>query len=215
MELRFSMDDADLQQLTEDIIASRLAHHEQVFERLAHWQARLLAPLTLSLIVLLLALLPLLLHGRYSTPSNIAMLLVIGLVLLLWRRVAVPWLQRAVQAGQPRSARIRQHSAARLERSLRRQLSGSLTRLRGLHVWMLDEQGVLLRTPGGRQQHIAWRQLECVAESDHFYRLASRAQQRLGLAYTISKHSCEMDAATYKAGLAQLLARCHSATRRP
>ena len=58
MELRFSMDAAALQQLTEDIIASRLARHEQTFERLAHWQARLLAPLTLSLIVLLLALLP-------------------------------------------------------------------------------------------------------------------------------------------------------------
>lgn len=215
MELRFSMDAAALQQLTEDIIASRLARHEQTFERLAHWQARLLAPLTLSLIVLLLALLPLLVQGRYSLPSAIATLLVIGLVLLLWHRVAEPWLQRVVQAGQPRSARIRQHSAARLERSLRRQLSTSLNRLRGLHVWTLDEQGVLLSTPDGQQQRIAWSQLECVAESDHFYRLASRAQQRLGLAYTLSKHSCEMDAATYKAGLAHLLARCHKATRQP
>ena len=56
MELRFSMDAAALQQLTEDIIASRLARHDQTFEHLAHWQARLFAPLTLSLIVLLLAL---------------------------------------------------------------------------------------------------------------------------------------------------------------
>ncbi|QKE65550.1 hypothetical protein HNE05_20030 [Aquipseudomonas campi] len=215
MELRFSMDAAELHQLTEDIIACRLASHEQTFERLAHWQARLLAPLTLGLIVLLLALLPLLVQGGYSAPSSIATLLVIGLVLLLWRRVAAPWLQRAVQAGQPRSARIRQHSAARLERSLRQQLSKSLPRLRGLHVWTLEEQGVLVSTPDGQQQRIAWGQLECVAESAHFYRLASRAQQRLGLAYTISKHSCEMDAATYRAGLAQLLAHCHSATRQP
>lgn len=215
MELRFSMDAAALQQLTEDIIASRLARHEQAFERLAHWQARLLAPLTLGLIVLALALLPLLVQGRYSVSSGITTLLLISLTALLWRRYAVPLLQRALLAGQPRSARIRQHSAARLERSLRRQLSKSLTRLRGLHVWMLEEQGVLLSTPDGQQQRIAWRQLECVAESTHFYRLASRAQQRLGLAYTLSKHSCEMDAATYRAGLAELLARCNGATRRP
>lgn len=215
MELRFSMDAAALQQLTEDIIASRLARHEQAFERLARWQARLLGPLTLGLIVLVLALLPLLVQGRYNLPSAIATLLVIGLLLSLWRRIAGPWLQRAVQAGQPRSARIRQHSAARLERSLRRQLSKSLPRLRGLHVWTLDEQGVQLSTPDGQQQRIAWGQLECVAESDHFYRLASRAQQRLGLAYTLSKHSCEMDAATYKAGLAHLLARCHSCHATP
>lgn len=211
MELRFSLDAADLQQLTEDIIASRLAHHDQAFTRLEYWQARLLAPLTLSLIVLLLALLPLLLHGRYSVPSGIAILLVIGLLLLLWRRLAEPWLQRAVQAGQLRSARIRQRSAARLERSLRRQLSSSRARLQGLHVWQIEDTGVLLNTPDGQQQRIAWRKLECVAESDHFYRLASRAQQRLGSAYTISKHSGEMDAAIFKAGLAELLARCRSA----
>jgi hypothetical protein len=214
MELRFSMDAVDLKQLTEDIIASRLARHDHTFARLEYYQTRLLAPLTLGLLVLGLVLLPLLLHGRYSMQNGIATLLVLTPMLALWRSHAAPLLQRAVAAGQPRTARIRQRSRERLESSLRRRLSGKLARLQGLHVWRLEELGVLLSTPAG-QQRIAWGELECIAESSHFYRLASRTQQRLGLAYAISKHSREMDAATYQAGLAQLIAGCRNTTRRP
>lgn len=214
MELRFSMDAVDLKQLTEDIIASRLARHDHTFARLEHYQARLLAPLTLGLLVLGLVLLPLLLHGRYSMQSGIATLLVLTPLLALWRSHAAPLLQRAVAASQPRTARTRLRSRERLERSLRRRLSERLVRLQGLHLWRLEEQGILLSTPAG-QQHIAWGEIECIAESPHFYRLASRAQQRLGLAYVISRHSREMDAATYRAGLAQLIERCRNTTRRP
>lgn len=206
MEIRFSLTPADLQVLADETVETRVKGNDQRFATLSDWQTRYAPHLILGLALVCAALAPWVLNGRYTPESIIALLVIMPLSFILGRRYA----PRLAALGQERSARIRQCSSERLASSLRKQLENSRDQLLGVHVWLITPQALQMTSPSGQQTEIAWNTIASVTRTASFYRLASKSQRLMGLAYVLPAHSREMGAPLYAQGVAELLGRCEN-----
>lgn len=204
MEIRFSLTPADLQMLADETVDARVKENAEVFDTLRDRQKRYAPSLILGLALACAAVLPWVLYGRYTAESIIALLLVMPLLLIVGRRYAA----RLADCGQQQDARIRQHSSDRLSSSLHERLESGREKLLGTHVWQITPHALQMTSPCGQQTQIAWENITSVSPTASFYRLASRPQRLMGLAYVLPRQSREMEASLYAQGLAELLQRC-------
>lgn len=206
MEIRFSLTPADLQLLADETVETRVKDNDQHFATLSDWQARYAPHLILGLALTCAALAPWVIYGRYTPESLIALLVIMPLTFIVGRRYA----PRLTALGQERSTHIRQRSSERLGSSLRKQLENNHDQLLGVHVWLITPQTLQMTSPRGQQTEIAWNTIASVTRTPNFYRLASKSQRLMGLAYALPAHSREMDAPLYAQGVAELLGRCEN-----
>lgn len=197
MEIHFELSPEDVQALIDETVDARAKRHDKYFD----WQGRLLARLLTGLLLAGAALSPWLLHGRYTPESIIALVLVLPLAFLILRRIS-PGL---VALGQERTQRIRRRSHASLNASLRKQMEPARHVLAGLHTWHITPDTLRIVLPDGQQNVISRHTLVHLSQTPSFYRLATRAQKPMGLAYVLPKQSRTMDASAYEQGVTMIL----------
>lgn len=199
MEIRFLLSADDVQVLIDETIATHIQRDERLLQTLLQWQERYLV---ISSALLSAVLAPWLLYGHYTLESIIALILVIPLMLIVYRRLApslrVRW-QKRQQTDRPLAHAL-------LQRSLRRFMANTPDRFIGLHTWHIGPDTLRIELPNGQQVTTSWRHIVRVSHTPSFYRLTRRWQP--GLAYVLPKHSQEMEGSAYQQGIAMLLERC-------
>ncbi|WP_422084343.1 hypothetical protein [Variovorax sp.] len=212
LQLRFRLEPEDAELLAEAALERRLEEHDRQSERL-HAAVQRLVPRALSVLLmaapvlaigLLYALEPRPVRPEFWISSAVAVVLS-GLVLWLFRARLV---ERLAALGSRRSARIQPAMRDRVARALHRAVTRSATRAVGIHEVTISAQGLSLMAPqSSKAAVVPWQKLTRIEEGERFYRLYTQATERFGLSYLVARHSTEMDAAAYEAGLQRLLAR--------
>jgi len=210
LQLRFRLAPEDAELLGEAALERRLAEHDRQSERL-HAAVQRLVPRALSALMvaapvlaigLLYALEPRPVRAEFWISSAVAVVLS-G---LLWRFRA-RLVERIAALGSRRRARTQPARRDRVARALHRSVTRSATRAVGIHEVTISAQGLSLMAPqSSKAAVVPWQKLTRIEEGERFYRLYTQATERFGLSYLVARHSSEMDAAAYEAGLQRLLA---------
>ena len=151
---------------------------------------------------LLYALEPRPVRAEFWISSAVAVVLS-GLLWLFRARLV----ERIAALGSRRRARTQPARRDRVARALHRSVTRSATRAVGIHEVTISAQGLSLMAPqSSKAAVVPWQKLTRIEEGERFYRLYTQATERFGLSYLVARHSSEMDAAAYEAGLQRLLA---------
>ncbi|AVQ82947.1 MULTISPECIES: hypothetical protein [unclassified Variovorax] len=210
LQLRFRLAPEDAELLGEAALERRLAEHDRQSERL-HAAVQRLVPRALSALMvaapvlaigLLYALEPRPVRAEFWISSAVAVVLS-GLLWLFRARLV----ERIAALGSRRRARTQPARRDRVARALHRSVTRSATRAVGIHEVTISAQGLSLMAPqSSKAAVVPWQKLTRIEEGERFYRLYTQATERFGLSYLVARHSSEMDAAAYEAGLQRLLA---------
>ncbi|WAJ37005.1 hypothetical protein OU800_20740 [Pseudomonas sp. GOM7] len=208
MEVHFELTPEDVQTLIDETVDARVKRNGTYFTALTDWQGRYLARLLMGLGLLGAALSPWLLYGRYTVESIIALVLVLPLAFIILRRYSTDLVAFCQKRGQEREQRIRLRSHTSLSASMRKRMEHARTTLPGVHTWHITPDTLQIVLPNGQQSVIPRRPLVHLSQTASFYRLATRAQKLMGVAYVLPKQSRVMDTDDYEQGVAMLLERC-------
>lgn len=210
LQLRFRLAPEDAELLGEAALERRLAEHDRQSERL-HAAVQRMVPRALSALMvaapvlaigLLYALEPRPVRAEFWISSAVAVVLS-GLLWLFRARLV----ERIAALGSRRRARTQPARRDRVARALHRSVTRSATRAVGIHEVTISAQGLSLMAPqSSKAAVVPWQKLTRIEEGERFYRLYTQATERFGLSYLVARHSSEMDAAAYEAGLQRLLA---------
>ncbi|MFI8582041.1 hypothetical protein [Ectopseudomonas khazarica] len=208
MEIHFELTHEDVQTLIDETVDVRVKRNDTDFTALADWQGRYLSKLLIGLSLTGAALSPWLLYDRYTVESIIALVLVLPLALIFRRRYSTGLVAFCQKRSQPWEQRTRRHSHASLSASMRKRMEHARTTLSGVHTWHITPDTLKIVLPNGQQSVIPRRSLVHLNQTPSFYRLATRAQKLMGIAYVLPKQSRVMDTSDYEQGVAVLLERC-------